>query len=250
MTICALLLAGGVLFACGVRGQLAILATLGVAGIVCCAACTSGDIAQDLKTGLIVGATPARQQWTEILAAVIAAGVFAPVMALLHGAFVIGSDELLAPQATLFASLTRGIFGDGDLPIGMIKWGLGIGVAIIILDGFLERADSQFRLHVMPVAVGIYLPFAMGTAILIGGLIRFAASRAKSKRDAADSTDSGLLFGSGLIAGESFMGIGLAVLAWRKIELWQPGGHWLVSLAAFGALVVVYATLAMRKTRP
>ena len=247
MTICALLLAGGVLFVCGVRGQMAILATLGVAGIVCCAACTSGDIAQDLKTGLIVGATPARQQWTEILAAVIAAGIFAPVMGLLHGAFVIGSDELLAPQATLFASLTEGIFGEGDLPIGMIKWGLGIGAALIILDKILERMGSEFRLHVMPVAVGIYLPIAMGAAIFIGGLIRLASERVKAK-SSADSTDTGILFGSGLIAGEAFMGIGLALLLPLGIKLWRPDdSNWIGSLAAFAILIGVFCLLAMRK---
>lgn len=94
MTICALLMAAAVLLALGIRGESAILAVLGVAGVVCCAACTSGDVAQDLKTGLLVGATPARQQGAEIIGAIIPAFFFAPILTLLHNAYGIGTGDV------------------------------------------------------------------------------------------------------------------------------------------------------------
>ena len=239
MTICALLMTAGVLMALGIKGDSAILATLGVAGVVCCAACTSGDIAQDLKTGLLVGATPARQQWTEFIGVLIPAFVFAPVMSLLHNAYVIG-EGLRAPQAALFASLTQGIFGDGNLPRDMLVLGGTIGIAIIVADTFLQRAGAKMRLHIMPIAVGIYLPLALSVPIFIGGLLRaFTGGRGKS-----DAQDSGILFGSGLIAGEALMGIGLAAfvtLGW--FPMLKDGNAW-VSLALFAAILYLYARFA------
>ena len=157
MTICALLIAAGVMLALGIRGESAILATLGIAGVVCCATCHSGDVAQDLKTGLLVGATPAKQQWTEVLGAIIPAFFFAPTLSLLHQTYGIGTGapgSLRAPQAALFVSLTEGFFGDGSLPWNMIGIGAGVGVALIITNILLERSESTFRTHVMPVAVG------------------------------------------------------------------------------------------------
>ena len=236
MTICALLMTAAVLMALGIKGDSAILATLGVAGVVCCAACTSGDIAQDLKTGLLVGATPARQQWTEFIGVLVPAFVFAPVMSLLHNAYVIG-EGLRAPQAALFASLTQAFFGDGSLPINMLAIGGAIGIAIVVADAFLLRSGSQVRLHIMPVAVGIYLPLALSVPILIGGLLRFFTSR----EDTVEAQDAGVLFGSGLIAGEAFMGIGLAAffkLNW--FPLMEDGFAW-VSLILFGAILYLYA---------
>jgi putative OPT family oligopeptide transporter len=247
MTICALLMTAGVLLAFGMRGDSAILATLGVAGVVCCAACTAGDVAQDLKTGLIVGATPARQQWTEILGALIPAFFFAPILTLLHKAYTIGSPELLAPQAALFASLTKGIFGGGDLPIDMIWIGAGLGVALILADLLLERSGARFRLHVMPVAVGLYLPFSLGVAILIGGLIRFLASR-RNDADEAEGARSGLLFGSGLIAGEALMGIALAIPLVLGVEFLDLGSRWTTSLAEFALLIALYFAVARRRS--
>jgi putative OPT family oligopeptide transporter len=250
MTICALLIAAGVLLALGIRGESAILATLGVAGVVCCAACTSGDVAQDLKTGVLVGATPAKQQWVEILGAVIPAFFFAPILTLLNNAYGIGTGEagaLLAPQAALFASLTQGFFGDGNLPWNLVLIGLGIGIVLIVLDRYLERAGSQFRLHVMPVAVGIYLPLSLDIPLLLGGLLRHATRKRKGPDASGSGHDMGVLFGSGLIAGEALMGIGLAVplYFWPHLFPEREGIDW-ASLLIFAAVVVVYAVVAAR----
>jgi len=250
MTICALLMTAGMLLALGIKGDSAILATLGVAGVVCCAACTAGDIAQDLKTGQLVGSTPRKQQMVEVIGVVIPAFIFAPVMALLHNTYGIG-DGLLAPQAALFASLAEGFFGEGTLPWNMIKIGAGIGITLIIIDFFLERAKSPFRTHIMPVAVGIYLPMSLSMPIFIGGLIYFTLHRKQSNGDITnDASDHGVLYGSGLIAGEALMGIGLAglmtVLAKYGKEMWELEWHWGISAVIFGAFLMSYLFMARK----
>ncbi len=217
MTICAVLLAAAVIWLAGGEGSGAILATLGVAGVVCCVACTAGDVAQDLKTGQLVGATPARQQWAEILGVVIPAFAMAPVLTLLHNTYTIGSKELLAPQATLFASLVKGIFGEGDLPYPMIIAGIGVGIGIISIDAVLRRGERGFRLLIMPIAVGIYLPLALSVPIILGGLLHTWVTH--SQADSNAGNHGGLLFGSGLIAGEALMGIGLAIPATLGVNL-------------------------------
>ena len=173
MTITAVLFTGGMLYVFGFSGTEGMVATLGVAAIVCCAACTSGDVCNDLKTGQIVGASPYRQQIMQIAGVAVASLVMAPIMQLLHENTPggIGGRELAAPQAGLFASLANGFFGDGILPWGMVAIGSVLGVILLIGDSFLESKKSTFRLHLMPVAVGIYLPFGLSTPILIGGLI-------------------------------------------------------------------------------
>jgi putative OPT family oligopeptide transporter len=245
MTICALLMTAGVLMAIGIEGDSAILATLGVAGVVCCAACTAGDIAQDLKTGQLVGATPRRQQWMEVLGVVIPAFVFAPVLTLLHNSYGIG-EGLRAPQASMFASLAQGFFGDGGLPWNYIQIGAGIGVGIIVADKILESVNSPFRTHIMPVAVGIYLPLSLSIPIMIGGLIYFAVNRAKESH--SDASDTGVLYGSGLIAGEALMGIAIAVPIAMEYTLPNLGLHWVLSLVAFGLFLASYVAISRRST--
>jgi len=252
MTICALLIAAGVLLALGIRGESAILATLGIAGVVCCATCTSGDVAQDLKTGLLVGSTPARQQWTEIFAVLITAFFFAPILTILHSAYGIGTEDgLRAPQAALFASLTEGFFGDGSLPWNLIGVGAVIGVALIVINKVLEARGSTFRTHVMPVAVGIYLPLSLDIPIFIGGLMRHLLR--KRRGDVDESRDQGILFGSGLIAGEALIGIGIALVIYLQEQEILPkvlpievDAHGIVSLLIFGGIVAYFSRVAQR----
>ncbi|MCB9528955.1 MAG: oligopeptide transporter, OPT family [Myxococcales bacterium] len=214
MTITAVLVTGGLLFLFGYTGAQGMVATLGVAAIVCCAACTSGDVCNDLKTGQLVGASPYRQQIMQIIGVAVACGVMAPVMQLLHEhGGGIGSKELPAPQAGLFASLAEGFFGDGVLPWDMVGWGVGLGVAVLVVDRVLKASGARFRAHLMPIAVGIYLPFELATPILVGGLIAWALSRGKTDAEADEVLRPGVLFASGAIAGESLTGIALAILA-------------------------------------
>jgi putative OPT family oligopeptide transporter len=220
MTICTILFTSALLLVSGMKGTQGILAALGVAGVVCCAAATAGDISQDLKTGYLVGATPRRQQLGQVLGVVIPAFVIAPVLTILQKAYGIGTSELPAPQATLFASITRAMFTEQPMPWIMVEIGAGIGVALIVIDETLKRAGSAFRAHVMPVAVGIYLPLGLSVPILIGGMInsivRYFARR-HGDEDAA--VHRGILFGSGLIAGESIMGIIIAFLIVGQVTL-------------------------------
>ena len=221
MTITAVLFTGGMLYIFGFSGTEGMIATLGVAAIVCCAACTSGDVCNDLKTGQIVGATPYRQQTMQIAGVAVASLVMAPIMQLLHENTPggIGGRELAAPQAGLFASLAKGFFGDGILPWNMVLIGCALGIIILTIDSILESKNSNFRLHLMPVAVGIYLPFGLSTPILIGGLMaHFILSENKTKEEPDNILQRGILLSSGLIAGESLMGILLAFIAGAGIK--------------------------------
>jgi putative OPT family oligopeptide transporter len=209
------------LYVFGFSGTEGMVATLGVAAIVCCAACTSGDVCNDLKTGQIVGASPYRQQIMQIAGVAVASLVMAPIMQLLHENTPggIGGRELAAPQAGLFASLADGFFGDGVLPWGMVAIGSVLGIILLMGDSFLESKNSTFRLHLMPVAVGIYLPFGLSTPILIGGLIaHFILAENDSEKNPDNVLQGGVLLASGLIAGESLMGIILALLASAGIQ--------------------------------
>ena len=214
MTITAVLFTGGLLYIFGFSGTEGMVATLGVAAIVCCAACTSGDVCNDLKTGHIVGATPFKQQIMQIIGVGAASLIMAPTLQLLHNNTPggIGGKELSAPQAGLFASLADGFFGIGFLPWNMILFGLLLGIVILSIDIFLDAKNYNFRLHLMPIAVGIYLPFGLSTPILIGGILSYFIT-INTKKDQNELLHNGVLASSGLIAGESLMGILLALLA-------------------------------------
>jgi putative OPT family oligopeptide transporter len=244
MTITAVLFTGVLLLLFGFGGTEGMIATLGVAAIVCCAACTSGDICNDLKTGHMVGASPAKQQVMQLCGVLVASFVMAPVLQLLHDNTPggIGGRELAAPQASLFASLARGFFGDGQLPWNMVLTGAAIGVVILAVDAVLAKRDSAFRLHLMPVAVGMYLPFGLATPILIGGLLAHAITRGYAEEAAEARMGRGVLFASGIIAGESLMGVALALFTaagWQRVALLPDGGV-VTALTVAGAFVVLY----------
>jgi len=210
MTLSALLGVSALFLVLGWKGDSAILATLGVAGVVCCAASSAGNMSQDLKTGHLLGATPARQQWAQVIGVAVTSFFIAPVLSLLHGAYGIGTG-LKAPQATLFASITRGIFGDGNIPFGMVLAGFITGLILIGADRLLLKRNSRFRIHVMPVAVGIYIPFTLIMPMLAGGIIRFILDKKAGRAADGETGDRGILLSSGLIAGESLIGIVTAV---------------------------------------
>lgn len=215
MTITAVLVTGGILWLFNYSGTEGMVATLGVAAIVCCVACTAGDVCNDLKTGSLVGAAPFRQQMMQIGGVVVASFVMAPVLTLLHENTPggIGGDELPAPQASLFASLARAFSGAGTLPWNMIGIGAGVGVVILVIDWILKSRGAGFRAHLMPIAVGMYLPFGLATPILIGGLIAHFQTRGRRKEEHERTLHRGVLLASGVIAGEALTAVGLAALA-------------------------------------
>jgi putative OPT family oligopeptide transporter len=189
-----------------------------VGAVVCCAAAIGGDNLQDLKAGYIVGATPWKQQLMQAVGVVSAVLVMAPILNLLLSAYGIGvptaehPDALLAPQATLMASVAEGVFGAG-LPWGMVAAGAGIGIAIIVLDERLKARKATWRAPVLAVAVGIYLPLELSTAIALGGVVAHLARRRNNANnlDATTALRNGMLFASGLITGEALIGIIMAV---------------------------------------
>ncbi len=182
-----------------------------IGSVVCCAAAMGGDNMQDLKAGHLLGATPYKQQIVQAVGVISAALVIAPTLNLLMEAYGIGvpteahPNPLAAPQATLMASVARGVF-EGGLPMTMVGIGMIVAIVVIGIDLYLEKTGSTFRTPVLALAVGIYLPLELSVPILIGGLIAHAVRRRRQH-----SEDNGVLFAAGLITGEALVGIGMAI---------------------------------------
>ena len=243
MTITAVLVAGGMLWLFNYTGMEAMVATLGIAAIVCCVAATSGDVCNDLKTGTLVGAAPFRQQIMQIAGVFVAAFVMSPVLNLLHNNIEggIGGRELSAPQASLFASLARGFSGETQLPWDMIGYGVLVGGVILVVDWYLRVSGKKFRAHLMPIAVGMYLPFGLAAPILIGGLIAHFHSKGTPEAKHDKVLHRGALFSSGVIAGEALMSVGLACLTALGVQSLDLG----LSTGLVTALSLVAAALAV-----
>jgi putative OPT family oligopeptide transporter len=192
-----------------------------IGSVVCCAAAIAGDNMQDLKAGRLVGATPWKQQVMQIIGTLSGAVVMAPVLMLLYKAYGFkgmpdaSPDALIAVQANLMASVSKGVFA-GEMPWTLAFIGMGVGAAIIAIDIFLEKRKSTFRMPVLAVAIGIYLPLELAVPIFIGGIIHWAAKKFQKRWNTPSeqierSNRNGLLFASGLITGEALMGILLAI---------------------------------------
>jgi len=205
------------LWMAGASAETAAAAIL-IGAVVCCAAAIAGDNMQDLKAGYIVGATPWKQQVMQGVGVISSVLVMAPILNLLLQAYGIGvptaehPDPLTAPQATLMASVAQGVF-QGGLPWGMVIIGGVIGIIVIVTDEVLKSRASSFRTPVLAVAVGIYLPLELSSAIFVGGIIAHFAQKAHAKRgaDGAKSLRHGMLFAAGLITGEALIGIFMAI---------------------------------------
>ena len=176
----------------------------------------------------------------------------APLLSLLLNAYGIGEGTpLKAPQASLVKLVVTGVF-DWKLPWLMIGVGMGLAVVVIVLDLVLERRGSRFRMPVLAVAVGIYLPVELGFAILTGGLVSLAVARARRKNSPAETTPTaaggpGVLFAAGLITGEALLGILLAipiVISGKEdvIAIALPGGPvgWLGAIFTAAALAGLF----------
>jgi putative OPT family oligopeptide transporter len=189
-------------------------AALIIGAVVCCAAAMGGDNLQDLKTGHLVGSTPWKQQIMQVIGVLTGAIVIVPVLTLLQTKYGIGDvsaahpHPLSAPQAMLMASLTQSVFGAG-LPWTLVALGVVIGIVVIALDRRQEARGATFRVPVLGVALGIYLPLKLSAAIVIGGLIAALVQWKTSRGDQLPRR--GLLCAAGLITGEALMGILLAV---------------------------------------
>lgn len=202
MTIATLLITALIFKSIGFDGEQGMIGALAVGSVICIISAMAGDMSQDLKTGYLVGATPKKQQYGEIIGAVISALAIGFVLLLLNRAWGFGSDELPAPQATLMKLVIEGVM-NGNLPWALIFTGVGIGLVVELLG-----------IQILPFAVGLYLPIHLSTPIMLGGIIRGILDRKKTDKALLDEKrESGVLFSSGLIAGEGLIGIFLAALA-------------------------------------
>ena len=214
-------------FADGVAGQAGVGLVLFMVSVILAMAAISNDNLQDLKTGYLVGATPWRQQVVLIIGCVVGAVVIPPVLNLLYHAYGFagalpreGMDAqqvLAAPQATLMQQIAGGIF-NGSLDWNMLGLGVAVGVAVIAVDVLLRRSNRG-ALPPLAVGLGIYLPPTIGLTLTTGAVLGWCIARAikaYAQRGGKDWTaaaeERGLLLASGLIVGESLMGLLIAAL--------------------------------------
>ena len=229
MAIATLIIATLLLKMTGTTGTTGMVGAIAIGGIICIVAAIAGDTSQDLKTGFIVGATPRKQQLGEMLGVVVSAAAIGFVLYLLNEAWGYGNDKIPAAQATMMKLLVEGIM-DANLPWALILIGVFVAVVVEIL-----------QVPVMPFAVGMYLPFSLSAGIMAGGVVRFIVEKIKgTDQEKKERGDRGVLFTSGLIAGEGIMGIILAVFAVVGLDLSKVLRF---SLPQIGSLVIFIVLL-------
>jgi putative OPT family oligopeptide transporter len=212
ITLVTLLGVASVFAAAGWVDESSRAAVLTVGTIVAVAASKAGDISQDLKTGYLVGATPARQQFGQLIGASFACWAVAGTVMLLGTVYTFGSREIPAPQATLMKTIIEGVLA-GALPWGLVLSGVGLSITALLCG-----------VSALAFAIGVYLPLATMAAIYLGGCVRALSERRarqheKHERDRQkkESADPGILAASGLVAGEGLAGVVLAGLVAAQV---------------------------------
>ena len=257
VTVSILLITSLILLGFGLSGDInAYGVALLIAAVIACCAAISGDVLQSMTAGQMIGATPAKQQIAELIGIMAAAPVLALVVSALDKAYTIGSPNLPAPQAFLMSGIIRGVLG-GEMVWPFVMAGIILAFVLILID-----------LPVLPVAIGIYLPFTLATPIFCGGIIRHLTNRQIEKKFGSDDGEkatewelaikqtevkpkekvvrTGLLFTAGLIAGEALTGVIVAfiIIAGLNLTVFQyppilPG----ILLWLFIAVLVFYVPL-------
>ncbi len=209
MAIATLLITTLLLKATGTTGVAGMISAISIGSIICIVSAIAGDTSQDLKTGFLLGATPKKQQYGELVGVIAAAFAIGGTLYLLDSAWGFGSDQLAAPQATLMKLIIEGVM-EGNLP-----W------ALVFVGVFIAVVAEVVGIPVLPFAIGVYLPVQLNACIMVGGLVRLVMDKLKkSKEEKERITNDGVLFCSGMIAGEGLVGILLAVFAifgWDKV---------------------------------
>ena len=204
MAIATLLISTLLLKATGNDGINGMIAAIVIGGIICVIAAIAGDTSQDLKTGFLVGATPKKQQIGELIGVAVSAVAIGAILYLLSNAWGgYGTEDLPAPQAVLMKMIVEGVMG-GNLPWNLVFVGVFIALVVEVLG-----------IPVLPFAIGLYLPIYLSVPMVLGGLLRWYLEKRKyaSEKAKDNVVQSGVLYSSGLIAGEGIVGILLAVLA-------------------------------------
>ncbi|MDE2011676.1 MAG: oligopeptide transporter, OPT family [Alphaproteobacteria bacterium] len=266
--ILAILICAGIMLAVaqpGADGKRALVAyALFATSIVFAIATISNNNLQDLKTGQLVGATPAAQQWALIVGVIAGAAVIPPVLNLLAHAFgfagaanigTVTKQPLAAPQAVLISALAQGVI-EHNLNLTMIGIGAAIGVAIIIIDEVLGVAKLM-RLPPLAVGIGIYLPMSATQPVVVGAIIGHLYDRWTARaKEPARAKQLGVLVASGMIVGESLFGVilaGLIVAFSSDAPLALVGGNFrfadVIGLGVFAFLIAVLYRWMMKKSR-
>lgn len=242
MAIATLLVATTLLKITGDDGANGMKGAIAIGSIICIIAAMAGDTSQDLKTGYLLGATPKKQQIGELIGAFVSAIAIGGVLILLNNAWGFGSEEISAPQASLMKMIVEGVMG-GDLPWNLVFIGVFIAVAVELLG-----------ISSLAVAIGLYLPLELSSTIMLGGIIRLVIDKRKkkAKENTEDEASSGILFCSGMIAGEGLIGILLAIFAVagidKKIALSKPLlGHSIGEIILLVALCALVLIVGMKK---
>ena len=208
MAIATLLIATILLKATGDSGIHGMQGAIAIGSIICIVAAIAGDTSQDLKTGYLLGSTPKKQQIGEFIGVFAAALAIGGVLYLLNAAWGFGSEELGAPQAMLMKMIVEGVM-ENNLPWTLVFIGVFLAIAVEILG-----------IPVLPFAIGVYLPVQLNACIMVGGIVRLVFDKMnmkdKKKKDAI--VNDGVLYCSGMIAGEGLVGILLAVFAVFNID--------------------------------
>lgn len=240
MTIATLLIVTFVFKMTGMTGMTGMVASLTVGAIVCVALAVSGDISQDLKTGYLVGGTPWKQQVAMMIGVLVSGLVIGFILSVLNESYGLGSEDLPAPKAVLMRIIVEGIMA-GNLPWELIFIGAASAIVFELLG-----------LNSLTVAVGVYLPIHVSTPIMVGGLVRWLIEKLSRKDEAKlkARVETGTLLASGLIAGESLIGVIIAVLIWMNVDI--PGStlienNWLPLLIfLIVTLILTWGTLASK----
>lgn len=245
MAIATLLISTLILKLTGDTGAHGMQGAIAIGSIICIVAALAGDTSQDLKTGYLLGATPKKQQYAEIIGVVVSSFAIGGVLYLLDSAWGFGSEQLGAPQATLMKMIIEGVM-DGNLPWGLVLVGVCLAVVVEILG-----------IPVLPFAIGVYLPVQLNACIMVGGLIRLYFDKMKKDNKEQIITD-GILYCSGMIAGEGLVGIVLAICAVIGIDgmfdfsevtaLASPVPE-ILSLVVFGLMILCMLKFTIWKKR-
>ena len=227
ITIATILLSALFIKYIGFQSEIGMISSILFGAIVCCSAAIGGDNMQDLKTGYIIGATPWKQQIMQIIGVTVSAITITFTLNVLHSAYTIGSEILPAPQANLMKVIVEAVFNK-NLPWNWIYTGVIIGFIIIVIDEVLEYRKANFRMPVLAVAVGIYLPIGLSVPIFLGSLVSYI-----------NNNERGILFASGLITGEAIMGIIIAIPIFiTGINKWWANNTQIIAVIGFILILI------------
>lgn len=248
MAIATLLLSTLILKFTGAEGAAGMTAAIAIGSIICIVAAIAGDTSQDLKTGYILGSTPKKQQIGEIIGVVAAALTIGATLYLLDNEMGFGTDTLPAPQATLMKMIVEGVMS-ADLPWNLVF--IGVFIAILI---------EVIGIPVLPFAISVYLPVHLNACIMVGGIIRLIFDKMKTdkigEQRKKDIINDGILFTSGMIAGEGLVGVLIALLAVFEIDEvldisgklnFPPAVSTALSLALFAVIILTLLKFSIWK---